>query len=69
MELHRFDRQLLNRVLADSAQTAERLAEQVELSPSAIQRRLRRLRDEGVIERECAILIPVSDASTLPAAE
>ena len=69
MELDRFDRQLLNLVQADSTQTAERLAEQVELSPSAIQRRLRRLRDEGVIERECAILIPVSDASTLPAAE
>ena len=41
MELDRFDRQLLNLVQADSAQTAERLAEQVELSPSAIQRRLR----------------------------
>ena len=58
MELDRFDRQLLNLVQADSAQTAERLAEQVELSPSASQRRLRRLRDEGVIERECAILNP-----------
>jgi DNA-binding Lrp family transcriptional regulator len=58
MELDRFDRQLLNLVQADSAQTAERLAEQVELSPSAIQRRLRRLRDEGVIVRECAILDP-----------
>ena len=46
MELDRFDRQLLNLVQADSGQTAERLAEQVELSPSAIQRRLRRLREE-----------------------
>jgi Lrp/AsnC family leucine-responsive transcriptional regulator len=58
MELDRFDRQLLNLVQADSGQTAERLAEQVELSSSAIQRRLRRLRDEGVIVRECAILDP-----------
>ena len=33
MELDRFDRQLLNLVQADSAQTAERLAEQVEMSP------------------------------------
>jgi Lrp/AsnC family leucine-responsive transcriptional regulator len=60
MELDRFDRQLLNLVQADAAQTAERLAEQVELSPSAIQRRLRRLRDEGVIVRECAILDPAA---------
>jgi Lrp/AsnC family leucine-responsive transcriptional regulator len=47
-------------VQADAGQTAERLAEQVELSPSAIQRRLRRLRDEGVIVRECAVLDPAA---------
>ncbi len=58
MELDRFDRQLLNLVQADSGQTAERLAEQVELSPSAIQRRLRRMREEGVIVRDCAIVDP-----------
>ena len=59
MDLDRFDRQLLNLVQEDSGQTAERLAEQVELSPSAIQRRLRRMRDEGVIVRDCAIIDPV----------
>ena len=58
MELDRFDRQLLNLMQEDSAQTAERLAEQVPLSPSAIQRRLRRLREEGVIVRECAVVDP-----------
>jgi DNA-binding Lrp family transcriptional regulator len=58
MELDRFDRQLLDLVQADSGQTAERLAEQVELSASAIQRRLRRLRDEGVIVRDCAVVDP-----------
>jgi Lrp/AsnC family leucine-responsive transcriptional regulator len=58
MELDRFDRQLLNLVQVDSGQTAERLAEQVELSPSAIQRRLRRLREAGVIVRDCAIVDP-----------
>jgi DNA-binding Lrp family transcriptional regulator len=58
MELDRFDRQLLNLVQEDSGQTAERLAEQVELSPSAIQRRLRRMREEGVIVRESAIVDP-----------
>ena len=58
MELDRFDRLLLNLVQQDAGQTAERLAEQVSLSPSAIQRRLRRLREEGVILREAAIVDP-----------
>ena len=58
MELDRFDRQLLNLVQQDSAQTAERLAAQVGLSPSAIQRRLKRMREQGVIVREAAIVEP-----------
>jgi Lrp/AsnC family leucine-responsive transcriptional regulator len=58
MELDRFDRQLLNLLQADAGQTAERLAEQVGLSPSAIQRRIRKLREQGVIERDTAIVDP-----------
>jgi Lrp/AsnC family transcriptional regulator, leucine-responsive regulatory protein len=58
MILDRFDRQLLSLVQDDSAQTAERLAEQVGLSASAIQRRLKRLREEGVIVRDAAIVDP-----------
>ncbi|RNF86262.1 Lrp/AsnC family transcriptional regulator [Montanilutibacter psychrotolerans] len=58
MDLDRFDRQLLNLVQEDAGQTAERLAEQVALSPSAIQRRLRRLHEQGVIEREVAVVDP-----------
>lgn len=58
MDLDRFDRQLLNLVQQDAGRTAEQLAEQVALSPSAIQRRLRRLREQGVIEREAAIVDP-----------
>ena len=54
MDLDRLDRQLLNLVQADSAQTAEQLAEHVGLSPSAIQRRLKRLREQGVIARDVA---------------
>jgi Lrp/AsnC family transcriptional regulator, leucine-responsive regulatory protein len=56
MELDRFDRQLLRLVQEDSGQTSERLAEKVALSPSAVQRRLRRLREQGVIEREIAVV-------------
>lgn len=58
MKLDRFDRQLLNAVQADAAQTSEQLADKVALSPSAVQRRLRRLRDDGVIVRETAVLDP-----------
>lgn len=58
MELDRFDRQLLGLIQEDSSQTAERLAEQVSLSPSAIQRRIRRMREQGVILRDVAILDP-----------
>ncbi|MGO1072035.1 Lrp/AsnC family transcriptional regulator [Lysobacter sp. CA199] len=58
MKLDRFDRQLLNLVQHDAGQTADRLAEQVALSPSAIQRRLRRMREDGVILRETAVLDP-----------
>ncbi len=56
MELDRFDRQLLNLVQEDSAQTTEQLALQVALSPSAIQRRLRRMREQRVISREIAVV-------------
>ncbi|KRA79680.1 MULTISPECIES: Lrp/AsnC family transcriptional regulator [unclassified Lysobacter] len=58
MPLDRFDRQLLNLVQEDAGQTAEQLAEQVFLSPSAVQRRLRRLREQGVIVRDAAVVDP-----------
>jgi Lrp/AsnC family leucine-responsive transcriptional regulator len=53
-----FDRALLNAVQQDDSRTAEELAEQVALSPSAIARRLRRLRAEGWIARTIALLAP-----------
>lgn len=56
MELDRYDRHLLQLVQEDAAQTAQQLAEQVPLSASAIQRRLRRLREAGVIARDIAVL-------------
>lgn len=58
MELDRFDRQLLNLMQKDAAQTAEELAQAVALSPSAIQRRLRRMREQGVISGEVSIVDP-----------
>ncbi|RZL32842.1 MAG: Lrp/AsnC family transcriptional regulator, partial [Rubrivivax sp.] len=58
IELDRFDRQLLRLVQQDAALTAEQLAGRVSLSPSAIQRRLKRLREQGVIARHIAVLDP-----------
>lgn len=54
--LDRLDLALLNSVQRDGAQTAEELAERVPLSPSAIARRLRRLRSDGWIERTIALV-------------
>jgi Lrp/AsnC family leucine-responsive transcriptional regulator len=54
--LDRFDLALLDRIQRDDSQTAEQLAKAVALSPSAIARRLRRLRADGWIARTVAIL-------------
>ena len=51
-----FDLKLLNAMQEDADRTAEQLAEIVALSPSAIARRLRRLREEGYIARTVALL-------------
>lgn len=54
--LDSFDLRLLNLVQRDDAQTAEQMAGRIALSPSAIARRLRRLRAEGWISRTIALL-------------
>jgi len=54
--LDRFDLLLLNLVQRDDSRTADQLAERVPLSPSAIARRLRRLRGEGWIARTIGLL-------------
>jgi Lrp/AsnC family transcriptional regulator, leucine-responsive regulatory protein len=54
--LDRFDLALLNLVQRDDSRTADQLAESVALSPSAIARRLRRLRGNGWIARTLALL-------------
>jgi DNA-binding Lrp family transcriptional regulator len=54
--LDRFDLALLNQVQRDDSKTADELARTVPLSPSAIARRLRRLRSEGWIARTIALV-------------
>ena len=56
--LDRLDMALLNLVQRDDSRTADSLAADVPLSPSAIARRLRRLRSEGWIARTIALLPP-----------
>jgi Lrp/AsnC family transcriptional regulator, leucine-responsive regulatory protein len=56
--LDRFDLALLNIAQRDDSRTAESLAREVALSPSAIARRMRRLRADGWIDRTIALLSP-----------
>lgn len=58
--LDKLDLQLLACLQADNLQTGDRLAEQVGRSPSAIARRLRRLRASGAIAADISV---VSEAS------
>lgn len=58
MELDDFDRRLLDALQADNRRTGEELAAIVGLSPAACLRRVQRLRDEKVIERDVSILAP-----------
>ncbi|TIQ75268.1 MAG: AsnC family transcriptional regulator, partial [Mesorhizobium sp.] len=58
MDLDRVDRKLLNAVQRDNRLTTAELGELAGLSATACQRRLKRLRDEGVIEADVAIVSP-----------
>ena len=54
--LDAFDITLLNAVQIDDGRTADQLSADIALSPSAIARRLRRLRSDGWIARTIALL-------------
>ncbi len=54
--LDRFDRDILDIVQRNCQLTAEAIAEEVGLSTSAVQRRLKRLREDGVIRAEIAVV-------------
>jgi Lrp/AsnC family leucine-responsive transcriptional regulator len=58
MELDRFDRVLLKAVQANNRLSTTDLAEIAGLSPTACQRRLKRLRDEHIIEADVSIVSP-----------
>ncbi|MDT8760027.1 Lrp/AsnC family transcriptional regulator [Sphingomonas psychrotolerans] len=57
-DLDAFDRKLLALVQRDASRTADALADEVGLSPSAVLRRLKRLRDDGLIIATAAVVDP-----------
>jgi Lrp/AsnC family leucine-responsive transcriptional regulator len=56
--LDRADRALLDAVQKNNRLTSEELASIAHLSPTACQRRLKRLREDGVIEADVAVVSP-----------
>lgn len=59
-DLDQCDKQILNDIQSNARVGLDTLAAQCGLSVPTVQRRLKRLRDTGVIEREVAILNPAS---------
>ncbi|WP_456769720.1 Lrp/AsnC family transcriptional regulator [Bradyrhizobium sp. USDA 3650] len=58
MELDRIDARLLDLVQRNNRLSSEELGAKVGLSASGVQRRLKRLRSEGVIEADISIVSP-----------
>lgn len=54
------DRQLLDLLQQDARQSLEKLADEVALSAPAVQRRIRRMREAGVIRGEVAVVDPAA---------
>ena len=52
------DKKILNQLQQDNRVTADKLSSMLHLSNSAVQRRLRRLRDEKIIEADISIVSP-----------
>lgn len=65
MKLDSYDRKLLELIQNNSRIPTDLLAERVNLSVSAVQRRLKKLRDEGVIASEIAIIDPAYTAAPM----
>jgi DNA-binding Lrp family transcriptional regulator len=53
-----FDRSILEIVQKSNRVTSEKISEQVGLSPAAVQRRLRRMREEGIIQADISVINP-----------
>jgi len=56
--IDRFDAKILNLVQANNRLTVDQIGAEIGLSPSACQRRLKRLHEDGVIRADVAIVDP-----------
>lgn len=65
MDLDALDRRILENLQEDAGLTNQDLADKVGLSPSACLKRVKRLRESGVIDRVVAILNPAAIAASL----
>ncbi|MDJ1472553.1 Lrp/AsnC family transcriptional regulator [Xanthocytophaga flava] len=57
-DLDEFDKKILNQLQQNNRVTAEELGHIVNLSTSAVQRRLKRLREDKIIEADISIISP-----------
>lgn len=62
----KLDKGILKLLQDDCRITSEEISEAVALSPTAVQRRIKRLRECGAIVAEVAIVSPASCSSTTP---
>ena len=60
MSIDQFDKHILRLLQQNNRLTSDELAETVGLSASAVQRRLKRLRDEKIIEADVSIISPAA---------
>ncbi len=58
ISIDNFDRKILEIVQLANRTTSDQIAEQVGLSPAAVQRRLKRLREHKVIQADVAVVSP-----------
>lgn len=65
--MDRIDRKLLNLLQRDASRTNTAMADEVGLSPSSCLRRVRRLRQSGIVDRIVAILNPAKAGRVLKA--
>lgn len=67
LQLDDVDRRILNLLQVDATQTNSELAEAVHVSPPTCLRRVKRLTEAGVIERQVAIVAPQAAGARLTA--
>jgi Lrp/AsnC family transcriptional regulator, leucine-responsive regulatory protein len=59
-DLDEYDKKLLRLLQQNNRYTTDELGERVNLSSSAVQRRLKKLRDERIIEADVSVISPIA---------